>query len=783
MGRIGLDIYRRDGNRVIATVEAVEGTGVYGSTDRGETWQKLSDTNPRPMYFSKIRIDPNDPQRVYLGAQSIWVSDDGGRTFASTGSDGVHPDQHAIWIDPSNSNHILSGNDGGIAVSFDRAKTWRMYDNLPLAQFYEIGVDMRDPYWVCGGLQDNGSWCGPSNTRSSQGIRNADWLNVGGGDGFYSEMDPTDHTIVYVESQNGNMARVDLTTGERVSIRPVERPRGGSNVPVDSVDYRWNWNTPLVVSTHDPARVYLGANVLFASDDRGASWRRISPDLTKRIDRDTIAIMGVKPSSRMLSRHDGISSYGNITTISESPLKAGLVYIGTDDGNVQGTRDGGATWTNLTRNFPGLPARSYVSRVLASRAGEGIVYATFDNHYHDDYTAYVYASRDYGRSWKRITQGLPHWSINVIAQHPRTPSLLFAGSEIGVHFSTDAGERWQDLDSNLPTVPVDAIVVHPRDNDLVIGTHGRGIWILPDISPLEHVTPTVLAQAAHLFPVEPATIYNERGTQAWVPAEYSAPNRESGAFIRYWLKNDLTAADGGDAAVRLTILDAQGNTVRSLEGTSRAGINQIIWDLRVAPAYEVEEGDGGGFNFAARLARGPRVLPGKYSVRLDAAGATQTTEVEVLADARAPLSAQDLAARQKAMLDAFALAKPIYDAGRAIDTMNVRIGDARNAIQAGNAATQALKDEAEKLATDVREASQELNRVRGFAGAGSSIESRTAPPTEDQLWQIEEAWRRAPAALNRINELTQTRLPAFLAKIYQPGVAPGSIPVVQLPRR
>ncbi|MEE8148488.1 MAG: hypothetical protein V3T24_12845, partial [Longimicrobiales bacterium] len=452
MGRIGLDVYRRDGNLIYALVEARQGTGVYRSTDRGESWEFLSDNNPRPMYFSLIRTDPNNPERIYTGGQNLMRSDDGGRTFTDEGARNVHLDHHALWIDPANSNHLLLGSDGGVSTSWDGSETWRFYDNLPIAQFYEIGVDTRTPYWVCGGLQDNGSWCGPTNTLDSQGIRNADWLNVSGGDGFYVQVDPLDPSVLFSESQGGRLRRVDLKTGEVALVAPTplasssegSPPRGdheADDVPADDDrEYRTNWNTPIVMSAHDRNTLYFGAHMLMRSTDRGQSWQQISPDLTYDIDRSRLVIMGELPSDSMIAMHDGTSTYSTLTTVGESPMNPDVIYTGSDDGRLMGTRDRGATWADLTPSLPvDLPDNTYVSRVVASNVREGRVYATFDGHQTADFRPYVYASEDYGATWASISSGLPTWSVNVIVEHPDAQRLLFVGSEVGVYVSTDRG--------------------------------------------------------------------------------------------------------------------------------------------------------------------------------------------------------------------------------------------------------------------------------------------------------------------------------------------------------
>ena len=547
-GRIGLDIYAQDGNLVYAIVEAdsrdptrrfsfggggsqrPRRSGVFRSLDRGNTWERMSTTNPRPMYYSQIRIDPSNPDRIYVLGTQLSISDDAGKTFRNDGAREIHVDHHALWIDPNDPDHLILGTDGGVAGSFDGAETWREYDNLAISQFYQITVDMRDPYYVCGGLQDNSSWCGPNRTLSIHGPRNNDWYEVSGGDGFFNVVDPTDPTIMYSESQGGYISRVDVTTGEGMRIRPVARPIAGADEEEADREYRFNWCTPIVISAHDPATVFVGANVLLKSPDRGVSWQEISPDLTKQLDRTEFEIMGVPGTEPMMSPNDGISTYGNITSISESVLNPDVLYVGTDDGNLQVTRDGGATWSNVVSNIRRLPERTYASRVVASRFSEGRVYATFDGHRNDDYAAYVFKSEDFGEHWTQITNGLPHgWSVNVIVEHHNNPDLLFVGNEIGVFFSVDMGNDWIRLKNNFPTVPVDDIVIHPRDNDLVAGTHGRSAWILDDITPFEHLTPEILESTVHLFPIRSVTNYSLQGNWPFGGVEYEAQNPPIGA--------------------------------------------------------------------------------------------------------------------------------------------------------------------------------------------------------------------------------------------------------------
>ncbi|MDX1394901.1 MAG: hypothetical protein R3195_10930 [Gemmatimonadota bacterium] len=838
MGRIGLDIYEGDTNMVFAIVEgdkrvpgqgfgggggADSKNGVYKSTDRGETWEQISTTNNRPMYYSQIWVDPTDSDRIYLGGANMYRSSDGGRNFTSDAAAEVHSDHHALWIDPSDSRHMILGGDGGVSISRDRSDSWRQLMNLPIAQFYEIGVDNREPYLVCGGLQDNGSWCAPSDTWSNQGIRTRDWYNIGGGDGFFTVMHP-DEPIVFAESQGGNIMRVNLETHEQLRMRPIGRPEMNDEGEEDYPDFRFNWDSPILLSAHDDNTVYHGGNVLFKSTDMGQSWEIISGDLTKAIDRDELFIMGVKGSEGMMSRNDGTSTFGNLTALAESPLDADVLYAGSDDGNLHVTRDGGATWTNVAPNMPGLPEQTYITRIVASHADAGTVYAAGDNHRNDDFAAYIYASDDYGQSWRQITNGIPDgWAMNALAQHPRAANLLFAGNEVGVYFSIDAGTSWHPLRKNLPTVPVDDIEIQAFENDLVIGTHGRGIWIMDDITPLEHMSQAVLASNAHLFPTQSAVAYNEWTPQGWTPGVWEAPNPPAGARIRYWLGTELQgdemvaaeegddmnqptagpgpnvgnganmtprpgarlargAADAGTAAI--TITDSNGNVVRELEGGGEVGLHEVIWDLRVEPAYEQQGGGGGfgGFFGGGGGARGPRVLPGTYSVRLDAGGESMETTVEVRLDPRVEISRADLMARQEAMHRSFMLAKPVNDASQAISSIEDQLESIRERIE-GHDVTETLTSELDAIEEELGEIDDQMDIVQDGAGARNGIERYHSAPHADALFQIERAWDALPGAVDRLNTLITSRMPALHQMVTAAELVPEPGDPIEVPRR
>ena len=509
VGRIGLDVSRSSPNIVYATIETkVTGNGaatgnteasVYRSDDYGASWRKMGTGFSYPWYMGQIRVDPTNPDRVYFMGVPLQVSTDGGRTFRNT-ANAAHSDHHALWIDPTDPDHLIIGCDGGVYISHDRGRTVDFVPNLPVSQYYAIATDLRQPfYYVYGGLQDNSSWGGPSQTRNSQGITNADWIQTTGGDGFYAQIDPTDPNTVYGESQVGAIVRYDVRTGEQKTIKPL--PEFGGK------PYRWNWSSPMLISPYDHNTLYFGANYLFKSTNRGDAWTRLGPDLTRQRNRDSLPVMGKIWPRDAIARHQGTADYGNISTIDESPLRQGLVYVGTDDGVISVSRDGGTTWNRITR-FSGVPDETYVSRVVASRFNEGTAYATMDNHRNNDFKPYVLRSTDYGAHWTPVAGNLPaNGSVQVVREDLAEPNLLFAGTEFGVFYTANGGASWTPLKYNIPTVAVHDIVVHPREHDLVIGTHGRGIYIIDDITPLEK-----LAEAnrvgTYLFPVKPVTEYN-----------------------------------------------------------------------------------------------------------------------------------------------------------------------------------------------------------------------------------------------------------------------------------
>ncbi len=588
MGRIALDVYRRNTNIVYAEIEHATAGGIYRSEDKGATWTHMSDTNPRPSYFSQIRIDPNSDLKIWLGGVNIYMSEDGGKTFDQSRFRDVHSDVHGIWIDPANSDHLVIGCDGGIWVTWDSGRNWQHINNIAIGQFYEVAYDFQKPYHICGGAQDNYSWCGPSSTEQTRGIGNSDWITVQGGDGFYNRIDPSDPTIVYAESQDGNLSRRDLKTSESKSIRPQEDSDQDPR-------YRFQWNSPLAISPHDPKTIYYGGNYLFRSRDRGDDWERLGKDLTTGQNRDDIPVMGKKLTRQnTLSYDDGVVAWPCITAIAESYAKAGVLWVGTDDGNVQMTQDDGKTWTNVVSHIPGVPKGAYVSRIEPSHFSPGTAYITFDNHRSSDFNIYIYRTTNFGDSFQKITSGIPPeaGTVHTIREDPVNQNLLFAGTEFGLFVTFDKGGAWQKVKSGLPTTPVFDLQIHPRDHDLILATHGRSFWILDDISALENMTPENLSADLKIVGSRPGTEWKMADYRSFLgTSNFLAENAPSGVLIDYFTKSA--------GPVRAVITDSKGATVRTLNGRAEANtVNRLTWDMRydppVPPAGAATAAGGGG---------------------------------------------------------------------------------------------------------------------------------------------------------------------------------------------
>ncbi len=605
-GRIGLSIYAKNPGWVFAVIESDQGGhieefedksrsgGVFRSEDGGQRWKRLSAHTPRGFYFSQIRVQPNDSTRVYLLGFDVLVSDDGGLTFRAGGGKNVHPDCHAMWIDPANPDHVLLGTDGGAFQSHDRASTWDFLNNMAIGEFYNIALDNRTPYWIYGGLQDNQSWGGPSQTRfnpenwlddpKQDGINNGHWFCLGGGDGFHVAVDPSDPDIVYYESQGGYLQRLNLATGKERFIRPSNKE--------GEARFRFNWNTPFQISPHDSSVLWMGGNHLFRLYERGDKWERVSPDLTTR------------DPSKMDTGGSAAETHCTITTLAESPVEKGLIWAGTDDGKLWITRDAGSQWTDLTANLRGVPAGLYVSRIEASHHAPGVAYVAIDGHRSDLFKPFLLATRDFGKTWNSIVGDLPATGpVKVVREGRRNPKLLFAGTEFGLFMSLDGGRSWRQSKEGLPTVAVDDIAIHPRDHDLVIGTHGRSVSVMDDITPLEQWSDSVLIRPVTLFGPRAAHAFLYRTISGmWGQRLFSASNPPFGAYFHYFVH------EYSGEGVSLTVADTAGKTVRSLSGPGTTGLHRVVWDLRDDPKKRISRPEWGN--------QPSFVAPGRYTVKL-----------------------------------------------------------------------------------------------------------------------------------------------------------------------
>jgi photosystem II stability/assembly factor-like uncharacterized protein len=649
-GRIGIAIAPSNGDVVYALVEADSAkgerrlrNGLYRSADAGATWTKMNDNDVRPFYYSQVRVHPTNPDKVWWSSTPVNFSEDGGKTVRQA-SLGVHVDHHAMWIDPNEPEHHIVGNDGGVAQSWDGGGNYDNMNQMPLGQFYEVSYDYRIPYHVCGGLQDNGSWCGPSRRKDGD-LVNALWYKINGGDGFFTQQDPTDPNTIYAESQGGNITRYDYRAGSGTSlVKPSWRPRymqvedsilvlhPDTTKPLsrdaarriaqlrqqqkaDSVafDLRWNWNTPFLLSPHNPSVFYAAANRVLKSTKRGNDLYPISPDLSKRLMPQIDTSMN-KTGGITLDA-TGAETYGTITALAESPVRPGILYAGTDDGNVWLTRNDGATWENLTTRFPGVPPNTYVRRIEPSRFDSSTVYVAFDNHRVNDLAPYLFASTDFGATFRSIAEGLPTGGpdfVHVIREDPHNRDLLFVGTDVGVYASVDRGASWHKFMTGLPTVPVHDLQIHPRERELIAATHGRSIWIV-NILPLEQMADSVWSKPAHLFAPkiahqygEPPVLGENTGHKLW-----SGDSPSYGAELVYRIapgaatrvangsaapadaavaRPDSAAGRGRGAAggargpggpqARLIITDVRGDTVQTLTGPARPGIHSVTWNYR-----------------------------------------------------------------------------------------------------------------------------------------------------------------------------------------------------------
>jgi photosystem II stability/assembly factor-like uncharacterized protein len=768
MGKIGLAIAPSDPDIVYAIVEAAnKAGGLFRSTDRGVTWEKRSDHSTSGQYYSRIFVDPKNPDRVYSVDVFLQVSDDGGKTFRNLGESSKHVDNHVVWIDPSDTRHYRVGCDGGVYESFDRGATWEFKANLPVTQFYRVVVDEASPiYNIYGGTQDNNTLGGPSRTLNVHGITNADWWVTVGGDGFQPRVDPKDPNIIYSEAQYGELVRVDRKNGDSLYIKPQA---GKGEDPL-----RWNWDSPLLISPHSHTRLYFAAQRIFRSDDRGESWKPVSPDLTRRIDRNQLSVMGRIWPADAVAKNSSTSFYGNIVSLSESPRQEGLLYAGTDDGLVQVTEDGGANWRRIER-FPGVPDRAYVSRLEPSAHDASAVYAAFDNHKMGDFKPYLLESRDRGRSWVSIAGDLPErGTVYCVVEDPGDKGLLFAGTEFGLFFTRDGGRHWVPLKGGLPTIAVRDLAIQQRENDLVLATFGRGFYVLDDYTPLRSATAESLQKDAELFPVRdawayvPTTPLGVRGKGFQGDAFYAAPNPPFGAVFTYYLKEELktrkalrherekkTIKEGGtppypsaeelraeaaeeDPTLVLTVSDADGNVVRRLTAPGKAGIGRAAWDLRFPPSNPTDTPKPDPANVFQDAPTGPLCVPGKYTVSLAKRMDGKLTQLagqapfEVVAIGTSSLAAADGAALAAFERKTARLQRAALGAVSAAKDAQKRLGQIKQALLDTPAADAGLQDRARSIESRLREILVALDGDRVLAGRNEP----TPPSISDRIGYI-----------------------------------------------
>ncbi|MFZ1806662.1 MAG: hypothetical protein WAU36_05545 [Cyclobacteriaceae bacterium] len=640
MARIGLSVAQSQPNTVYLITEFKDLSGtLFRSDDRGSNWRMVNDDpnlNFRPFYYSDVRVDPSNPNNLFTLSGRLSKSTDGGRTFKVI-AQGVHGDHQSLWINPANGKHVLSGSDGGYQVSYDAGETWDIINNVELSQFYQIFVDNKVPYNVYGGLQDNGTWVGPSNSLVSAGIMKRHWTGLAGGDGYYAVPIPGSEHEIYTNLQGGVMFHVDTKLGNVRNIHPYPKITGSAGDAIDKHKYRFNWDSPIHISPHDPGTVYLGGNVIFRSKDKGYSWEEISPDLTTN-DKSKQATSG----GEIYQDNTAAEFHTTILTIAESPKQKDLIWAGTDDGNVQVTTDGGKTWSNVKNNIKGLPAFAWVGKIHASEHDAGTAFVAVDHHRSDDFTPHAYMTTNYGKSWTDISTGLPQDDyVKVVRQDPHNPNLLFAGMEHGIFASWDKGKSWTKINVNLPPVSVRDLRIQARERDLIVGTHGRGAWILDDIRPLEEMS-SATSKAAHVFPVRDATLWHYSDQMENLgDRTYTAKNPEFGAYVNFYVQKDPTGP------VEVNISDSNGALIRTLKDTlSKAGINRIVWDLRSKGATELNNPPSGGWRSGAY---NPLVAPGNYTAKLKVNGQELQTTIIVKPDPRASLTDQDYKMKIAAM--------------------------------------------------------------------------------------------------------------------------------------
>ena len=737
IGRIGLAMSPADSDIVYAIVEAMDGQqGFYRTSNRGGSWKKMSNYVTSGNYYQEIVVDPKDVNTVYSLSTYNMVTRDGGKTFSRLGEKNKHVDNHVMWIDPDDTDYLLVGCDGGIYESFDRGKNWIYKENLPVTQFYKVTVDNNLPFYnIYGGTQDNYSLGGPSRTKSQNGITNEDWFVTLGGDGFESAVDPENPNIIYAQYQYGNLYRFDKASGERIDIKP--RARKNENA------YTWNWDAPLQVSSHVPKRVYFAANKLFRSDDRGNTWEVISDELSRGVDRNKLKVMGRTWSVDMIEKNGGVSKFGAAIAFHESPIDKNLLYVGTDDGLIHVTENSGNTWKKYER-FSNVPKMTYVNMLLASQHDENVVYSVFNNHKKGDFKPYLFRSDNKGKSWKSISSNLPiRGSVYSIAEDHIDPNLLFVGTEFGLFFSLDGGAYWKQIKAGLPTIAVRDLAIQERENDLILGTFGRGFYVLDDYSALRNINQRNMQQEAQIFPIKDGLMFiqgsriggNDKGFQG--ENYFTTPNPPVGVTFTYFLKESINTLENKrkkkEAKLRnegkdvsypsfedfrkekeekkphliFTISDKSGNIIRRLSKPARAGVNRLTWDYKMFSAGPINDSDAKkGFPSS-----GAYVAPGEYTVTMSKVIDGLSTNIAGPVSFRTKtLSDVTLPANNRRELSAFQ--EQIGRLQSVIRTMNTRLNNTSKELGQMRAAAQGIKNDNSKILMGIDLAQEKITIIQ-----------------------------------------------------------------------
>ncbi len=757
LGRIGMGVAPSNPARIYAVVEARNHTALFRSDNAGDSWTEVNNSfniSGRPFYFARIVVDPKNPDRVYKPGFFLTVSEDGGKTFSAAISmseapgDNMHGDHHAMWINPENPDQMLVGTDGGVYQSLDRATRWRFLSNLPVSQFYHVSFDLGEPYNVYGGLQDNGTWMGPS--RAVDGIANRHWRNIDFGDGFWAFSDPADPDYAYAEYQGGQISRFRKSTGESRDIRPLPR--------ATEPEFRFNWNAPIHLSPNHPGTIYLGGQFLFRSRDHGESWDRISPDLTTN---DPVR-QHQETSGGLTIDNSDAEKYETIYTIAESQKNGDVIWAGTDDGNVQVTRDGGKHWTNVVKNIPGLPPNTWVSTIEASHFDPAVAYAAFDGHAAGDMKTYVYGTRDFGKTWTSLTTPEMNGYAHVVREDLVNANLLFVGTEFGLFVSIDRGAHWAQFKGGLPNVAVRDLAIHPRESDLILATHGRGIYILDDLTPIRALTPEILAKDFAMLPSRPSVLTLPAAEQRFDgDSEFRGRTPPEAASIAYYQKKRHIFGD-----LKLEIYDDKGGLLTAIQGDKRRGLNRVPWPERAKPP---KVPPAAGLVENQFLFFGPQVQEGTYTVKVTKGKETYPVEVVMVPDPRSKSTPADRELQHKTVMQLYnMLAQLTY----VVDSANDLRDQARQ--RAATATDSQVKDRLNGLAQKLEDFRSTLVSVKeGGMITGEkklrehlgelygAVNQYSGPPTQSQTESTSVLQKKLDDAGAKLQSIISTDLPSL----------------------